>query len=127
LVLNSLRYPPYRRVGQNLKPEVQSWVRLLYKGLSKEQSLKSGARHHTSDRSPPTSNFKNILISFLKKSIRCVGAVQKTSLIRPTELYRGITHFVRDGVPRGRPLATLGATEKVGSGRQQEGLRKKHF
>jgi hypothetical protein len=81
-----LKYPPYRRVGQNLKPEVQSWVILLYKGLSKEQLLKSGAKSHTFDGSPPTISFKSIVISFLKKSIRCVGAVQKPSLIRPTEL-----------------------------------------
>jgi hypothetical protein len=84
--LNSLKHPPYRRVGQNLKQEVQSWVVLFYKGLPKKQSLKLGAKHHTSDRFPPTISFKSIVISFLKKSIRCVGAVQKSSLIRPTEL-----------------------------------------
>jgi hypothetical protein len=85
--LNSLRYPPYRRVGQNLKPEVQSWVGLFYRGLPKKGSLKLGAKHHTFDRFPPTMNFqKSIIISFLKKSIRCEGAVQKSSLIRPTEL-----------------------------------------
>jgi hypothetical protein len=122
-----LRYPPYRRVGQNLKPEVPSWVKLLYKGLPKKQSLKLGAKHHTFDRSPPKINFRKNTIFSQKINKMCIVLLSKARYPslrsgrrltrRPLALRLGVIKKERLGVTKKRRLGVtkkrrLGVTKK---------------